>query len=98
MGPRGTGKTWWTQHRFPDALRIDLLDAVVFRELAARPEGLRERATRVAPTDTAWLRVLNEGGTYRLQAGPYASREAAANALAQWRERLNLSPFVVESR
>jgi len=43
MGPRGTGKTWWTQHRFPDALRIDLLDAVAFRELAARPEGLRER-------------------------------------------------------
>lgn len=68
-----------------------------FRE-PERAEGLRERATRVAPTDTAWLRVLNEGGTYRLQAGPYASREAAANALAQWRERLNLSPFVVESR
>ena len=43
MGPRGTGKTWWTQHRFPDALRIDLLDAVVFRELAVHPEGLRER-------------------------------------------------------
>lgn len=44
LGPRGTGKTSWTQHRFPDALRIDLLDPVVHRELAARPEKLTELA------------------------------------------------------
>lgn len=42
LGPRGTGKTSWTQHRFPDALRIDLLDPAVHRELAARPERLAE--------------------------------------------------------
>ena len=42
LGPRGTGKTLWTHHRFPDALRIDLLDPAVHRELAARPERLRE--------------------------------------------------------
>lgn len=42
LGPRGTGKTLWTQHRFPDALRIDLLDPAVHREFAARPERLRE--------------------------------------------------------
>lgn len=44
LGPRGTGKTLWTQHQFPDALRIDLLDPAVHREFAAHPERLREIA------------------------------------------------------
>ena len=42
LGPRGTGKTLWTQHQFPDALRIDLLDPAAHREFAARPERLIE--------------------------------------------------------
>ena len=42
LGPRGTGKTLWTQHQFPDALRIDLLDPAAHREVAARPERLLE--------------------------------------------------------
>jgi predicted AAA+ superfamily ATPase len=42
LGPRGTGKTSWTRNRFPNALRIDLLDPAVHREYAARPERLRE--------------------------------------------------------
>lgn len=42
LGPRGTGKTWWTRDAFPDALRIDLLDPAELRELAARPERLVE--------------------------------------------------------
>lgn len=42
LGPRGTGKTLWTRHQFPDALRIDLLDPATHRELAARPERLVE--------------------------------------------------------
>lgn len=42
LGPRGTGKTLWTRHQFPDALRIDLLDPVVHRDFAAHPERLRE--------------------------------------------------------
>jgi uncharacterized protein len=42
LGPRGTGKTLWTQRQFPKALRIDLLDPGVHREFAARPERLRE--------------------------------------------------------
>lgn len=43
LGPRGTGKTWWTQRTFPDALRIDLLNPEEFRLFASRPERLRER-------------------------------------------------------
>lgn len=42
LGPRGTGKTWWTRTTFPDALRIDLLDPETLRSLTARPERLRE--------------------------------------------------------
>ena len=42
LGPRGTGKSWWTRKTFADALRVDLLDAATLRELAARPERLRD--------------------------------------------------------
>ena len=42
LGPRGTGKTWWTRRQFPEALRVDLLDPATLRVLAARPERLRE--------------------------------------------------------
>lgn len=42
LGPRGTGKTRWTEQSFPEALRVDLLDPVRLRELSARPERLRE--------------------------------------------------------
>ena len=40
LGPRGTGKSWWTRRAFPDALVIDLLDPATARQLAARPERL----------------------------------------------------------
>lgn len=43
LGPRGTGKTSWTQAIFPNALRIDLLDPATLRDLSAKPERLRER-------------------------------------------------------
>lgn len=43
LGPRGTGKTWWTRRQFPTALRVDLLDPETLRLMAARPERLRER-------------------------------------------------------
>ena len=42
LGPRGTGKSWWTRKSFPGALIVDLLDPATLRELAARPERLGE--------------------------------------------------------
>ena len=42
FGPRGTGKTTWLEHRFPDALVINLLKPDVYREMIARPERLAE--------------------------------------------------------
>ena len=43
LGPRGTGKTWWCQQTFPEALRVDLLEPETLRLLSARPERLREQ-------------------------------------------------------
>ncbi|NIM51370.1 MAG: AAA family ATPase [Gemmatimonadales bacterium] len=40
LGPRGTGKTTWLAHRFPEALVFDLLRPDVYRELGAHPERL----------------------------------------------------------
>jgi uncharacterized protein len=42
FGPRGTGKTTWLREQLPDAVFINLLRPDVHRELAARPERLRE--------------------------------------------------------
>jgi predicted AAA+ superfamily ATPase len=52
LGPRGTGKTWWTRAQFPGALRVDLLDPGVLREMAARPERLWERLKAHPHVDT----------------------------------------------
>ena len=35
FGPRGTGKTTWVRHEFPDAHRVDLLDEVLYQSYLA---------------------------------------------------------------
>ena len=42
FGPRGTGKSMWLRHLLPEAVYVDLLDPATYRQLAARPERLRE--------------------------------------------------------
>ena len=42
FGPRGTGKSVWTQHSYPAALRVDFLDPEVFRSYSSYPERLRQ--------------------------------------------------------
>lgn len=42
FGPRGTGKSVWTQQFYPDALRLDLLEPEVFRSYSSYPERLRQ--------------------------------------------------------
>lgn len=42
FGPRGTGKSTWLRHRFPQALFVDLLHPARYRELSARPELLAQ--------------------------------------------------------
>lgn len=40
FGPRGTGKSTWVNHCFPDAVRIDLLNYEIYREFSASPNRL----------------------------------------------------------
>jgi len=42
FGPRGTGKSLWTQHCFKNAIRIDFLQPDVIRAYSGYPERLRE--------------------------------------------------------
>lgn len=55
IGPRGTGKSWWAKRTFPDALMVDLLDPATLRELAARPERLRDLVNGMGTADTMVL-------------------------------------------
>jgi len=57
FGPRGTGKSTWLRHTYPDALWLDLLSPDVERRFAARPERLRER---IAGTPEARVVVVAE--------------------------------------
>ncbi len=68
-----------------------------FREREAA-EGLMTRAERGVPALATQLRVFSEAGTHRLQAGPFASRDAAGAAVVQVREGLRIAPLVVERR
>jgi predicted AAA+ superfamily ATPase len=52
LGPRGTGKSWWTRHTFPDALFVDLLEPAMGRRLLARPETLESLAEGMARPGT----------------------------------------------
>ncbi len=42
FGPRGTGKSLWLTHHYPDALFVELLKPDIRRRLEGRPERLRE--------------------------------------------------------
>lgn len=49
FGPRGTGKSTWINHMYPDNFRIDLLDAELERIYAAKPERLIDELKKLAP-------------------------------------------------
>jgi rare lipoprotein A len=60
--------------------------------------SLQQRVQREADGVAAPVVVFGDGGTYRVQAGPYATRAEAA-ARAEWlRRTLQLSPLLVERR
>lgn len=56
FGPRGTGKTFWLRHTFPDAVYVDLLEARTATSLLADPQRLGERI----PADGTELIVIDE--------------------------------------
>ena len=52
FGPRGTGKSTWLRHCFPEALFVDLLRPDVYRDLQAQPERLTALVLGAPHTDT----------------------------------------------
>lgn len=54
FGPRGTGKSTWVAHAFPDALSIDLLDYGTYAELLANP-GRIEALAAAQRADTVLI-------------------------------------------
>lgn len=52
MGPRGTGKSTWIRHEFPDAIFIDLLDPETYTSLLASPGTLNQR---IPQSHTDWV-------------------------------------------
>lgn len=66
LGPRGTGKTSWCAHEYPDALRVDLLNPAVLRRYSVAPEYLIElieanaNAKRIVIDEIQKLPVLLE--------------------------------------
>jgi len=66
-----------------------------------QPEGaasLQQRVQREADGLAAPVAVFGDGGTYRVQAGPYATRAEALASAERLRQTLQLSPLVVERR
>jgi rare lipoprotein A len=61
-------------------------------------ESLRARASRGLPALAPLLRVFTDADTHRLQAGPFATREAASATVAQVRDELRMASIVVERR
>ena len=61
-------------------------------------ERFQQQVARSMPALAGALNVFAERGTYRLQAGPYASRDQARDTAEQVRNGLQLAPMIVERR
>jgi predicted AAA+ superfamily ATPase len=54
LGPRGTGKSMWVRHRFPEAVYVDLLESDAYTELLAAPSRLE---LKIPPGHRGWIIV-----------------------------------------
>ncbi|GAA4359426.1 septal ring lytic transglycosylase RlpA family protein [Variovorax defluvii] len=61
-------------------------------------ERFQQQVARGLPALAASLNVFAERGTYRLQAGPFASRDVARDMAEQVRNGLQIAPMIVERR
>lgn len=55
FGPRGTGKSTWLRHHYPEAIRIDLLLGEEERKFNAYPEKIRDLVNEMEPGSTLIL-------------------------------------------
>ncbi|VTU39177.1 RlpA-like protein precursor [Variovorax sp. PBL-H6] len=61
-------------------------------------ERFQQQVAHSLPALAGALNVFAERGTYRLQAGPYASRDQALEMAEQVRNGMQLAPMIVERR
>ena len=61
-------------------------------------ERFQQQVARSMPALAGALSVFAERGTFRLQAGPYASRDQARDTAEQVRNGLQLAPMIVQRR
>ena len=66
-----------------------------FRDRAAA-QALQQRAAEAFDGLSTMLAVFDEGGLYRVQAGPFAQRDEAQRSVDALRSRLRLAPVLVE--
>jgi hypothetical protein len=74
FGPRRTGKSTWLRQAMPDALFVDLLQPDVARELAARPERLRDLVRGDPERSIAVIRSPTRPRAPELELGDSLSR------------------------
>jgi len=55
FGPRGTGKSTWLEHTFPQSFQINLLDGDIERAYTARPEKLRDDVKALPPGSVCYV-------------------------------------------
>jgi uncharacterized protein len=55
FGPRGTGKSTWIKHEYPNSFRIDLLNADEERIYAAKPERLKDDVRLLKSGDICFI-------------------------------------------
>lgn len=110
FGPRGTGKTTWIRHRFPDAATYDLLDTgealrlsktpgALYRELADRPPeswAVIDEVQKVPELLNEVHRLIVDRGLRFVLSGSSARklRRRGVNLLAGRALNRNLFPLV----
>ncbi len=110
LGPRGTGKSTWIKHHYPDSIRYDLLNTSEVIRLSRQPSLLYDETIHL--TTGTWVvideiqkvpsllnevhRIMEEKNIYFLLSGSSARklRNSNANLLAGRAISLYLFPFV----
>ena len=108
FGPRGTGKTTWVRHEFPDAQRIDLLDEALYQsyladagrfagELRTVPPGASvDEIQRLPALLNEVHRHIEEGGLRFILTGSSARKlkRAGVNLLGGRAVHTRMYPFL----
>lgn len=110
LGPRGTGKSTWIKHNFPDSIRYDLLNTSEVIRLSRQPSLLYDETIHLAPR--TWViideiqkvpgllnevhRIMEEKNIFFLLSGSSARklRSSNVNLLAGRAITFYLFPFV----